>query len=80
MVAIFIIAAGVVTCSLKIESMWLSPMANTIVWLHYDEILNEPNFPIWYSYFYFVIAIAAFITLNSIAVKRLEFINIEQVE
>jgi len=80
LVAIFIIAAGVVTCSLKIESMWLSPMANTIVWLHYDEILNEPNFPIWYSYFYFVIAIAAFITLNSIAVKRLEFINIEQVE
>jgi len=80
LVAIFIIAAGVVTCSLKIESMWLFPMANTIVWLHYDEILNEPNFPIWYSYFYFVIAIAAFITLNSIAVKRLEFINIEQVE
>lgn len=79
-VAIFIVAAGVVTCSLKSEIMWSFPMANTIVWLHYDEILNEPNFPIWFSYLYFGIAIIAITILNSIAVKRLEFINIEQVE
>ncbi len=78
--AIFIVAAGVVTCSLKAEMMWWFPMANTIVWLHYDEILSEPNFPIWFSYLYFGIAIVVMTILNSIAVKRLEFINIEQVE
>lgn len=78
--AIFIVAAGVITCSLKSDIMWSFPMANTIVWLHYDVILNETNIPIWYSYLYFGIAIAVITTLNSIAVKRLEFINIEQVE
>lgn len=78
--AIFIVAVGVVTCSLKSEVMWCFPMANTIVWLHYDEILSATNFPVWCSFLYFGIAIIAITILNAIAVKRLEFINIEQVE
>lgn len=78
--AIFIVAGGVVTCSLKSHLMWWFPMANTIVWLHYDKILNQPNLPIWYSYIYFGIAILALLILNIIATKKLEFINIEQVE
>lgn len=78
--AIFIVAAGVMTCSLKSPSMWVFPMANTIVWLHYEEILSKQVFPIWCSYAYFIASIVAGLTLNTIAVGRLQFYNIELVE
>lgn len=78
--AIFIVAAGVVTCTLKTNIMWSFPMANTIVWLHYEEIIGKPIVPIWYSYIYFCIAVIILVLLNLIAVKRFQFANIEQVE
>ncbi len=78
--AIFVVAAGVVTCSVKSPSMWIFPMANTIVWLHYDEILNKQIFPIWCSYLYFTIAIIVGSIINVCAVRRLQFYNIELVE
>ncbi len=78
--AIFIVAAGVVTCSLGSDMMWSFPVANTIVWLHYDEILGEPIVPIWHSYAYFGVSIVILVILNLIAVKRYQFINIEQVD
>lgn len=78
--AVFVVAGGVVTCSLKSELMWLFPMANTIVWLHYDIILDELNVPMWYTYAYFAVILSTLTIANAIAVKRLEFINIEQVE
>ena len=78
--AISIVAAGVVTCSLKMNIMWSFPMANTIVWLHYEEIIGKPIVPIWYSYIYFCIAVIILVLLNLIAVKRFQFANIEQVE
>ena len=55
-------------------------MANTIVWLHYEEIIGKPIVPIWYSYIYFCIAVIILVLLNLIAVKRFQFANIEQVE
>jgi len=78
--AVFVVAGGVVTCSLKSELMWLFPMANTIVWLHYDIILDELNVPMWYTYAYFAVILSVLTIVNAIAVKHLEFINIEQVE
>lgn len=78
--AVFVVAGGVVTCSLKSKLMWLFPMANTIVWLHYDIILDELNVPIWYTYAYFAVILSVLTIANAIAVKHLEFINIEQVE
>lgn len=79
-VAVFIVATGVMTCSLKVSSMWAFPMANTIVWLHYEEILSKQIFPVWYSYAYFCIAIIIGLAVNTVAVKRLQFFNIELVE
>lgn len=78
--AVFIVAAGVMTCSLKSPSMWVFPMANTIVWLRYEEILSKQVFPIWCSYMYFIVVILAGLTINTIAVKRLQLYNIESVE
>ncbi|MBQ8120981.1 MAG: hypothetical protein IJ172_09435, partial [Ruminococcus sp.] len=78
--AIFIVAAGVMTCSLKSPSMWAFPMANTIVWLHYDEILSRRNFPVWCSYAYFASAITALLAANVTAARKLQLYNIELVE
>lgn len=78
--AITVVAAGVVTCSLQAEAMWLFPMANTIVWLHFDEILSAPDKPVWYSYLYFIILILILTIANSIAIKKFQFYNVEHVE
>ena len=78
--SIIVISAGVVTTSLNSRVMWALPMANTIVWLHYDRILEKTAVPVWYSYVYFVVAIAVMLALNLMAVRRLELLNIELVE
>lgn len=78
--AIFVIAAGVVTCSLKTSNMWYFPMANTIIWLHYDTILEASDMPVWCSFVYFGVAIVVMLLLDGIAANKLELINVEQVE
>lgn len=74
-----ILGMGVTTCSLKASIMWIFPMANTLVWLHYTEILREPIFPVWFSFIYFTIGIAFFLTMNLLALRKLQFINTEQI-
>jgi hypothetical protein len=78
--AVFIVAAGVITCSLKSDTMWAFPMANTIVWLHFDEILSKQIFPIWYSYTYFGVALTVLLIMDILATKKLQLFNIETVE
>lgn len=51
-----LILLGVVSCSLRMDSMWMFPMANTVIWLHYTEYLAEPVYPLYASYLYFCIA------------------------
>ena len=65
-----VIAAGVLTVSIRTKAMWAFPMANTITWLHYDEALREPVKPMYQSYIYFAVLIAAGIIANVIAVKK----------
>ncbi len=68
-----VIAVGVATTSLKASPMWLFPMANTIIWLHYTEILREPIMPVWYSYVYFAVLISAFLITSWAILKRVNF-------
>lgn len=65
-----VIAAGVLTTSIRTKTMWVFPMANTITWLHYDEALREPVKPMYQSYIYFAVLIAVGIVANVIAVKK----------
>lgn len=74
-----LIGLGVATCSIKTSTMWLFPMANTIVWLHYTEIMRKPMVPIMQSYIYFSVLILFLLICNFIALKKMQFINIEQV-
>ena len=65
-----VIAAGVLTTAIRTKAMWAFPMANTITWLHYDTALREPVKPMYQSYIYFAVLIAAGIVANVIAVKK----------
>lgn len=72
-VAVGVIALGSVTTSLGTGLRWALPTSNTIVWLHYTEILSEPVYPVWASFAYFGGVLAALIILNFIALKKLKF-------
>lgn len=71
--AVVLIAAGAVTSSLNTALMWAFPMANTIVWMHYTEILSEPIYPVWSSFAYFGGLLTVLISLNFLALKKLKF-------
>lgn len=72
-----IVMGGVVTCAVKTDSMWVLPMANSIIWLHYTEILNTPSYPIINSYLYFFGCIGGLLILSLLLLKRAEFESTE---
>lgn len=66
------IACGVLTTSLYSKLRWIFPTANTIVWLHYDEILEKPIYPVWCSFAYFGILTITLLALDFLALKRIK--------
>lgn len=76
--SIILITFGVATCSIKTSLMWIFPMANTIIWLHYTEIRREPIKTISYSYVYFVFLIIALIVIDIFTLKRANFYTVEE--
>lgn len=74
-VALFVMALGTATTSLYSPIKWAFPTANTIIWLHYTEILSEPIYPMWASFLYFGILLTALIAGNFIALKKLKFME-----
>lgn len=76
--ALTVIVLGAASCSLKINVMWIFPTANTLMWLHYKEILKEPITPVENSFLYFLILIAVLFIANLFVLRNLQFINIEQ--
>lgn len=75
-----VIALGVTTCALDVKSMWYFPMANTIVWLHYTELLREPITPVTDSFIYFTATITAVLIADLTILQRLQFISTGQEE
>lgn len=71
--AIAVMAAGVATTSLYSPLRWVFPMANTIIWLHYDEILKKPVYPVWCSFVYFAVLIVILTVLCFLALRKLKF-------
>lgn len=72
-----IIMGGVVTCVAKVDAMWAFPMANSIIWLHYTEILSTPIYPIGSSYLYFGCCIGVLLILCAVLLKKAEFESTE---
>lgn len=71
--ALLVMALGTATTSLYSPIKWAFPTANTIIWLHYEEILRTEIYPMWASFLYFAILLAALIAGNFLALKRLKF-------
>lgn len=71
--ALTIILLGLITTALATETKWAFPMANAVIWLHYDEILSRQIYPMWGSYLYFGVLITALGALNFPAVRKLRF-------
>lgn len=71
--ALLVMALGTATTSLYSPIKWAFPTANAIIWLHYEEILREEIYPVWASFLYFGILLAALIAGNFFALKRLKF-------
>ena len=71
--AVGVIALGSVTTSLGTGLRWAFPTSNTIVWLHYTEILSTPIYPVWASFAYFAAVLAALTALNFFVLKKLKF-------
>lgn len=62
-------AAGAALCSLKSDLMWIFPMSNSIVWLHFTEFRREPISPLYYSIIYFAAGIGLLMIFSLIKVK-----------
>lgn len=75
--AFAVIAAGVLTCAIKTNAMWVFPMANTITWLHFDAAFREPKMPMCFSYIYFAVLITVGIAANIVAVKKTDINTME---
>lgn len=67
---LLIVILGVGTCAVRSKLLWMFPMGNTILWLHYTEILRKPVWPVWYSYVYFGIMILGLMIVCRCVVKR----------
>ena len=72
-----VIGLGVVTCSMKQSAMWIFPMANTMVWLHYDEILREQICSVWFSFAYFFAGILLLLIGNFVVLRNVQFMGME---
>lgn len=72
---LMVIALGFVTCMANTKIMWAFPLANSIIWLHYTEILREPIMPIWFSYAYFAVMIILLIITAMFVVKKSNLIT-----
>lgn len=75
LLAAYLLVLGTATTSLYSPIKWAFPTANTIIWLHYTEILSEPIYPMWTSFLYFGVLLAALIAGNLIALKKLKFME-----
>lgn len=75
-----IIGFGVLFTSIKSSVMWVFPMANTIVWLHYTDIYRKEIYPVAYSYFYFAVIIAVLIAANVFASRKMNIDSTDETE
>ncbi len=76
--AVGVVALGVTTCALNTPVMWYFPMANTIVWLHYEELLRKPVTPVSNSLIYFLGILAVLFAGAFLALRNMQLINTEQ--
>lgn len=74
-----IIAIGTTLCSIKSDLMWGTPMAHSIIWLHYTKYYRSPVVPLWVSCLYFCAIIAVLVLMCYISVRQFNYDNMTEI-
>jgi hypothetical protein len=75
---ISIIGLGQATILINLPIRWCFPMANTLLYLHYDKILATNIFPKKYSYLYFLVLMLFLLMVNLLSIKSVNIIQREE--
>ena len=73
-----VIAGGIVSigaglCSVYSEAMWLFPMANSIIWVHYTRYFSIPVKTMTFSYTYLCIGAVGLMTASVLKVRNYSY-------
>lgn len=73
-----VIAGGIVSigaglCSVYSEAMWLFPMANSIIWVHYTRYFSIPVKSMTFSYAYLITGIAVLAAVSVFKARRYSY-------
>ena len=74
-----VISLGTTLCAIKSRLMWIMPMANSIIWLHYTQYYSSPIVPVWYSLCYLSAIIALLIIISFGYIRRFDYDNVMEV-
>ena len=75
--AMIILGTGL--CSLNSQLMWIMPMANSIVWIHFTKYFREPVKTIGYSITYLCVFILVLLVLCLISIDRFNYDNVSEI-
>ncbi len=74
-----IISLGTALCSIKSSLMWITPMANSVIWLHYTKYFRQPVMPIYFSVLYLCIFILVLLVFCFVAIKKFNYDNVMEI-
>lgn len=74
-----IVLLGTALCSIKSSLMWIMPMANSIIWLHYTKYYRAPIVPVWFSVVYLCVLILALLIGCFAAIKKFNYDNMSEI-
>ncbi|MDY4078702.1 MAG: hypothetical protein ACI33J_06635 [Clostridium sp.] len=80
LINIIIMAIGTALTFIELDIMWITPLANSIIWLHYTEFYSEYIVPVVQSYIYFFLVTLFLIGISIHFLKKYNFINISEID
>lgn len=74
-----VISLGAALCSIRSDFMWIMPMANSIIWIHYTKYFRQPVFPVEFSVIYLCSVIVILIVFCYCAIGKFNYDNVNEV-
>lgn len=74
-----VISIGMSLCAIKTNFMWLTPMANSIVWMHYTKYFSKPIVSIKFSICYLAVFISVLLVFCFVAIRKFNYDNVTEI-
>ncbi len=74
-----VITAGAALCAINSRIMWATPMAHSIIWMHYTKYFREPIVSMEASVVYFVTVIFVLIVFCCVAITFFDYDNVTEI-